>query len=540
MDDLKYIPVTEFIAGIDQSLPASGKAELVLEWLPTARSLKDVDTIKEWIRKNLSKNVLRNAGIYLDPADMDTAGFDRFFVFSFGEEVAVCHPVGKEGYYYGNLRVSAEGGVVHAYNNVQVSAKDTQVEAFHEARVSLNGGCEASLSDKVHAVSEGSNQVRMTDFAFCRSESSGNQMSVFDLHDSAWLLVDSGEASVRAHDHNIIQMSEGAKLDLTDLGGAILLTQDPQCDIQSERSVVIRHPEGLINALHNWHDLTGQLKLAQLEWPMDVIDLEATKMLFVDRVHRIDSDDKEWVSAIQQADSKGSLLDVLLPHMDALIRGGLDEPSLLMCFDKELLRERGIFTVDTKVDLSVAPQDYYVFNAGTVVQENEDSHRGHFAGLSLAILKGGDHQIGGGSIGLAFGDTELRCFANGKAYLAEEARCQATDRSLVLATGSSLVEAERRTRVYALDRAHVDSREQSICYMRGESSGEFKDESKVIWRSQGEGTLHAGAFAYLVSGECSRLSREGGSWSRHIAANDVKHEWEKWEKKLFQSNGLHR
>ena len=76
--------------------------------------------------------------------------------------------------------------------------------------------------------------------------------------------------------------------------------------------------------------------------------------------------------------------------------------------------------------------------------------------------------------------------------------------------------------------------------MRGESSGEFKDEAEVIWRSEGEGTLHAGAFAYLVSGECSRLSREGGSWSRHIAANDVKHEWEKWEKKLLQSNGLHR
>ena len=134
MDDLKYIPVTEFIAGIDQSLPASGKAELVLEWLPTARSLKDVDTLKEWLSKNLLKNVLRNAGIFLNPSDMDTAGFERFFVFSFGEEVAVCHPVGKEGYYYGNLRVSAEGGVVHAYNNVQVSAKDTQVEAFHEAR----------------------------------------------------------------------------------------------------------------------------------------------------------------------------------------------------------------------------------------------------------------------------------------------------------------------------------------------------------------------------------------------------------------------
>ena len=540
MDDMKHVPVDEFLKGIDQHLPASEKVEMVLEWLPTARSLKDVDTIKEWIGKNLSKNVLRNAGIFLDPADMDTAGFDRFFVFSFGEERAVCHPVGKEGYYYGNLRVAAEGGSVHAYNKVQVSAKDTQVVAFHEARVYLNGGCEATLGDKVKALSGGANQVRMTDFAFCRSEGDGSQMSVFDLHDSAWLLVDSGDASVRTHDHTIIQVSEGAKLELTDLGGAVLLTEDSQLGIESERSVVIRHLEGLINALHNWHDLTGQIMLAQLEWPMEVVDMEATKMLFVDRVHRIDSGDKEWVNAIQQADSKGSLLDVLLPHMDALIRSGLDEPSLLMCFDKELLRERGIFTGDSKVDLSVAPQDYYVFNGGTVVQEKGDTHRGHFAGLTLAILKGGDHQIGGGSIGLAFGDTELRCLANGKAYLAEETRCQATDQSLVLATGSSLVEAEGRTRVYALDRAHVDSREQSICYMWGESSGDFKDKSKVIWRSQGEGTLHAGAFAYLVSGECNRLSREGGSWSRHIAVNDVKHEWEKWEKKLFQSNGLHR
>ena len=102
------------------------------------------------------------------------------------------------------------------------------------------------------------------------------------------------------------------------------MTQDPHLGIASERSGVIRHPEGLINALHNWHDLTGQIKLAQLEWPMEVMDLEATRMLFVDRVHRIDSGDKEWVNAIQQADSKGSLLDVLLPHMDALIRGGLD------------------------------------------------------------------------------------------------------------------------------------------------------------------------------------------------------------------------
>ena len=206
MDDMKHIPVDEFLKGFDRQLPASEKVEMVLEWLPTARSLKDVDTIKEWLRKNLSKNVLRNAGIFLDPADMDTAGFDRFFVFSFGEEQAICHPVGKEGYYYGNLRVAAEGGSVHAYNKVQVSAKDTQVVAFHEARVYVNGGCEATLSDKVFALSGGANQVRMTDFVFCRSEGDGSQVSVFDLHDSAWLLVDGGEASVRAHDHNIIQV----------------------------------------------------------------------------------------------------------------------------------------------------------------------------------------------------------------------------------------------------------------------------------------------------------------------------------------------
>ena len=76
--------------------------------------------------------------------------------------------------------------------------------------------------------------------------------------------------------------------------------------------------------------------------------------------------------------------------------------------------------------------------------------------------------------------------------------------------------------------------------MRGESSGDFKDESKVIWRSQGEGTLHAGASAYLVSGECNRLSREEGSWSIHIAANEIKDEWEIWERIAIQSKGLHR
>ena len=49
MDDMKHVPVDEFLKGIDQHLPASEKVEMVLEWLPTARSLKDVDTIKEWL-----------------------------------------------------------------------------------------------------------------------------------------------------------------------------------------------------------------------------------------------------------------------------------------------------------------------------------------------------------------------------------------------------------------------------------------------------------------------------------------------------------
>ena len=102
---------------------------------------------------------------------------------------------------------------MHAYNDVGVIAEDTQVVAFHKAKVTLNGGCEATLGDNVYAVSDGSNQVRMTDFVFCRYEGEGSQVSVFDLHDSAWLLVAGGEASVRAHDHNIIQVSEGAKLE---------------------------------------------------------------------------------------------------------------------------------------------------------------------------------------------------------------------------------------------------------------------------------------------------------------------------------------
>ena len=99
MDDMKHIPVDEFLKGVDRHLPASEKVEMVLEWLPTARTSKDIETIEKWLRKNISKPVLNAAAIFTDPTDLQLDGVDRFFVFGSKGVAEIEHPLGKEGFY---------------------------------------------------------------------------------------------------------------------------------------------------------------------------------------------------------------------------------------------------------------------------------------------------------------------------------------------------------------------------------------------------------------------------------------------------------
>ena len=529
MDDMKHIPVDEFLKGIDRHLPASEKVEMVLEWLPTARTSKDIETIEKWLRKNISKPVLNAAAIFLDPTDLQLDGVDRFFVFGSKGVAEIEHPLGKEGFYYGDLAVNANGGVVHAYGEVMVVAKDTTIEACHNSHVSMLGGCSAVLHDQAHGASCGMDKVELRDFAQCVSTKRGVEYvpSEFQLHDSAWLEVREGNPLVEAHGHNVIQVEKGANPVISDHAGSIVLSYNPDLSIDNDRSVVVTNPYMILSSMQERQNVLADAWLEQ-EKPAipQTLTLPEAKQVFGTKARYLEGCTAELLDRIEQASTKVELLEAILPLMDQYLYAGLNKLTLLSAFDQDTLSDHGIYLGDAQVDLSVAPRDYFVLNDQMVFQKKEDEHRGHFHGYAVGVLEGGDHVIDANAIGLAFGDSRLRCTREGSAYLTDQAHAVATDWAKVVATKDSELLAEGNTRVFGQDKAHVVGRDNTIAYMMGASSGEFQDKVSVIWRSQGECYCGKETGVYLIEGEGRPVSHEKGTYQTAIQPSSVSRMWE--------------